>query len=63
MNEPINILASLNSNIEKKNPYYSNDEVQSKRKLLFNVVNTNNGIIKNQRVHRGHVNSPYFNYE
>ena len=63
MNEPFQILASLNSNINKKNPYSTNERVQYQRGLLFDVVKTNKAVTKNKRVHRGYVNSPNFNFE
>ena len=63
MNESYQILASLNSNINKKNPYSTNDSIQKQRSLLFDVVKTNKAVGKVQRVHRGSVNSPHFNFE
>ena len=63
MNEPYQIIASLNSNISPKTTYSNNEAVQAKRGLLFDVVNTNKAINKKARVYRGNMNSPYFNFE
>ena len=52
MNEPYQIIASLNSNISPKTTYSNNEAVQTKRGLLFDVVNTNKAINKKAREKR-----------
>lgn len=63
MNKPFNILAILNSNLNKVNTYSEDKEIQAKRETVFDIVKNHNAVKKDKSMYRGHMASSHYNYE